>query len=67
MSPSPGIMSLLSRRRFRVREFGARGLEDESKSENLQVMVSSASPSPGVSSRKKDGNGTKFSNHLEKK
>ena len=35
-------------RRVRVREFGARGLDDESESGNSYFMVSKTSPSPGA-------------------
>ena len=35
-------------RRVRVREFGARGLDDESESGNSYFMVSKTSPSPGI-------------------
>ena len=47
-------------KRVRVREFGARGLDDESESGNSYFMVSKTSLSPGDSSRKPTGTGLDF-------
>ena len=56
-----------SRRRVRVREFEDHGLEDDSESGYSKFVVSLASPSPGISSRKKCENGTRFSEYQNHK